>query len=173
MGLMTEKSDEKARTTNLASADQNTRRVYAKRTASTRDRDQPSRRRSPSPPAASSSASSPSSGGVSIGMLVPIVVTAVEELFPGSGSGVDEVAVAVFTRLPDDTVTFTTIDRVADAPTPSVPTAPETVPGEPGAGPAQVPGTARQETNVVPAGSGSSMTTATAGSGPALTTRIM
>src|SRR5262245_53310013 len=98
-------------------------------------------------------------------MLAPTTVTAVEELSSGSGSGVDEVAVAVFTRLPDGIVTLTTIVRVAEAPTPRVPKLAVTVPFEPTAGPAQVPGFAPHETNVVPFGSGSFRTTATASSG--------
>src|SRR5215467_183451 len=106
-------------------------------------------------------------------MLAPTVVTAVEELLPGSGSGVDEVAVAVLTRLPVDIVMLTTIVTEAEAPTPSVPKLAVTVPFEPTAGPEQVPGVALQEMNVVPFGSGSFRSVATASSGPALTTRTV
>jgi len=122
--------------------------------------------------AASNIARSASSGGESIGIADPTVVTAVDVLLPGSGSGVDDVAVAVLTRLPLLAVTFTTIVIVSLAPTAIVPRSAVTVPPLAGAGPVQVPTVVAQETKVVPAGSGSVTTTATAASGPALTTRI-
>jgi len=125
------------------------------------------------PAAASSSARRPANGGESIGIPDPIVVMAVDELLPGSGSWVDDDAVAVLTRLPAEAVTLTTIVTVSRTPTAIVPRLAVTVPPLPGAGPRQVPTVVVHETNVVPAGRGSSTTTASAASGPAFTTRML
>jgi len=103
-------------------------------------------------------------------MPAPMDTTFVEWLLSGLGSGVDDVAVAVFTMLPEGTVTSTTIVMPAASPTPRSPRSAVTVPVPPTGGPAQVPRFVVHETNVVPIGSGSSRVTATAVSGPALTT---
>ena len=79
-------------------------------------------------------------------------------------------AVAVLTRLPPATVTWTTIVTCAAAPTASVPIVTVTVPFEPTGGPTHGPGTAVQERNLVPGGSGSVSVTAAAVSGPRLDT---
>ncbi len=129
-----------------------------------------SRRTNQSPAAASISASSPISSGESIGTPEPTVVTAVEWLLSGSGSGVVELAVAVLTRLPWATVTFTTIVTLAEPPTAIVPKSAVTVPLAPTTTPLQVPGLDAQEMKVVPAGRGSVTMTAAAGSGPWLMT---
>ena len=110
---------------------------------------------------------------MSVGIPELIVVTAVDVLFPGSGSGVEDVTVAVLTRLPYPEATRTTISRVTTSPTARVPSAAVTVPVDPTDGPAQVPTLVEQETYVVLDGSGSVSATSAAASGPALMTRIV
>ena len=132
-----------------------------------------SRRTNQRPAAASSSARRPKSGGESIGIEDPTVVTAVEVLLPGLGSGVDDVAVAVLTRVPALAVTLTTIVTVSLAPRAMVPRLAVTVPPTPGAGPVHVPTVVVHETKVLPAGRGSSTMTASAASGPAFATRML
>ena len=106
IGLMTEKRDENASTTNFASAEENMGAdVVDAADGSSASGTRPpgptqSRRTNQSPAAASIRASRPISSGESIGMPEPTKVTAVEWLLSGSGSGVVEVAVAVLTRLP-------------------------------------------------------------------------
>lgn len=96
-------------------------------------------------------------------------------LFPGLGSAVDELAVAVFEMIdPPPAVTFATIVTVTDAPGPRFPgTLAVTVPLVPTAGPLHEPRLELQETNVVPVGSGSFMTMLTAVPGPLLVTVIV
>jgi hypothetical protein len=92
-------------------------------------------------------------------------------LFPGTGSGVDELAVAVFEIVvPAPAVTLTTMVTVTAPEGPIFPTLAVTVPFVPTVGPLHVPRLATQETNVVPVGSGSLNPTFTAVAGPLFVT---
>ena len=99
------------------------------------------------------------------------MVAAVPLLFAGFGSGVDEVAVAVFESVvPAPAVTLTTIVTVTAPEGPISPTLAVTVPFVPTVGPLQVPRLEMQEAKVVPTGRGSVMPTFAATAGPLFVT---
>jgi hypothetical protein len=104
------------------------------------------------------------------------VVVAVAELFPGTGSLVEEETVAVFdSTVPPATPAPTLTTSVkAELPVPSVPIEQETVPPAPTTGVVQLhPPGADSETKAVPTGSVSERLTLVAALGPAFATLIV
>lgn len=91
-------------------------------------------------------------------------------LLAGLASRVGDATVAVFSSVPPDALTVTTIVTVTDEPAAIVPTF--TVSVFPTGG-AHEPWVVEQDTNVVPDGSGSDSTTAAALAGPAFETTIV